>query len=91
MGLAPVICIPHGGGLYPCFLRPKLSVLIVVFTGPMPVLGDPGHDDIVHSWKTRLRQILKLGTPDAPRVIVAVTAHWSEDNPTISSAQHHDL
>lgn len=60
-------------------------------TGPLPVLGDPGHASIVKSLKERVPQILKLGTPDAPRAIVVVTAHWSEAHPTISSAASHQL
>lgn len=53
----------------------------------MPVLGDPGHKDIIKSLSQRVPKILKLGTPDAPRAIVVVTAHWSEDRPTISSGK----
>ncbi|KAJ5510934.1 hypothetical protein LT330_006350 [Penicillium expansum] len=59
--------------------------------GPLPVIGGPGHGDIIHSLKTRVPKILKLGTPEAPRGIVCVTAHWSERQPTVSSASHHDL
>ncbi|WQF84286.1 Putative extradiol ring-cleavage dioxygenase, class III enzyme, subunit B [Colletotrichum destructivum] len=59
--------------------------------GPMPVLGDPGHASITASLKTRVPKILKLGTPEAPRAIVVVTAHWSEGRPTISSGERHDL
>lgn len=59
--------------------------------GPMPLLGDPGHKDIIKSLSQRVPKILKLGTPDAPRAIVVVTAHWSEDRPTISSGKKHSL
>lgn len=59
--------------------------------GPLPVLGDPGHAEITKSLQTRVPEILKLGTPDAPRAIVVVTAHWSETQPTISSASSHQL
>ncbi|KAF4764374.1 hypothetical protein HAV15_001580 [Penicillium sp. str.  len=59
--------------------------------GPLPVIGGPGHRDIIHSLKNRVPKILKIGTPEAPRGIVCVTAHWSEHQPTISSASHHDL
>ncbi|KAF7554883.1 hypothetical protein G7Z17_g2605 [Cylindrodendrum hubeiense] len=59
--------------------------------GPLPVIGGPGHKDIVYSLKNRVPKILKLGTPEAPRAIVCVTAHWSETQPTVSSADHHDL
>jgi aromatic ring-opening dioxygenase catalytic subunit (LigB family) len=58
----------------------------------MPVLSNPGDNiGIVKSLKTRVPKILKLGTPDAPRAIVLVTAHWSERYPTISSADKHSL
>jgi hypothetical protein len=59
--------------------------------GPLPVLGDPMHKDIVKSLQTRVPELLKLGTPGAPRAIVLVTAHWSERNPTISSGSKHSL
>ncbi|CAJ0552457.1 Ff.00g064360.m01.CDS01 [Fusarium sp. VM40] len=59
--------------------------------GPLPVIGGPGHEEITYSLKTRVPKILKLGTPEAPRAIICVTAHWSEHQPTISSASHHDL
>ncbi|KAK2027818.1 Extradiol aromatic ring-opening dioxygenase [Colletotrichum zoysiae] len=59
--------------------------------GPMPVLGDPGHAAINASLKNRVPKMLKLNTPEAPRAIVVVTAHWSEARPTISSGERHDL
>ncbi|KAG5985886.1 hypothetical protein E4U54_005746, partial [Claviceps lovelessii] len=49
------------------------------------------HEAIVNSLRNRVPKILRLGTPSAPRAIVLVTAHWSTDVPTISSAAHHDL
>ena len=49
------------------------------------------HKDIVKSLQTRVPELLKLGTPEAPRAIVLVTAHWSERNPTISSGSKHSL
>ncbi|RKL47373.1 hypothetical protein BFJ72_g2364 [Fusarium proliferatum] len=59
--------------------------------GPMPVLGDPRHESIVYSLKNRVPKILKLGTPDQPRAIILVTAHWSTAKPTISSGASHKL
>ncbi|KAM0352477.1 hypothetical protein ACHAPU_002145 [Fusarium lateritium] len=59
--------------------------------GPMPLLGDPNHKSIVYSLKNRVPKILKLGTPDQPRAIILVTAHWSTDKPTISSGASHKL
>lgn len=57
----------------------------------MPLLGDPSHAAIVNSLKTRVPKILKLGTPEAPKAIVLVTAHWSTDKVTISSGSRHEL
>lgn len=59
--------------------------------GPMPLLNDPSHTQIVHSLRTRVPKLLKLGTPDEPRAIVLVTAHWSERYPTISNAEKPGL
>jgi aromatic ring-opening dioxygenase catalytic subunit (LigB family) len=59
--------------------------------GPLPLLGDPNHKDIVESLKTTVPKILKLNGLEAPRAIVLVTAHWSEPQPTISSADQHPL
>lgn len=57
----------------------------------MPLMGDPSHADIVKSLQSRVPKLLRLGTPDAPRAIVLVTAHWSEDTPNISNAAKHKL
>jgi aromatic ring-opening dioxygenase catalytic subunit (LigB family) len=59
--------------------------------GPMPLIGDPTHKDIVKSLKERVPKILRLGTHEAPRAIIVITAHWSERNPTISNASKHPL
>lgn len=59
--------------------------------GPMPLLGDPSQAALTHSMKTRVPKILKLGTAEQPRAIVLVTAHWSTDDVTISSAEKHEL
>jgi aromatic ring-opening dioxygenase catalytic subunit (LigB family) len=57
----------------------------------MPILGDPAHDNLVNSWKTRVPKILRLGTPAAPKAIILVTAHWVTEHPTISSGSKHEL
>lgn len=59
--------------------------------GPMPVLGDPSHAQITKSLQTKVPQILKLGTPEAPKAIVLVTAHWSTNKVHISSGARHEL
>ncbi|KAH7081024.1 Extradiol ring-cleavage dioxygenase, class III enzyme, subunit B [Paraphoma chrysanthemicola] len=59
--------------------------------GPMPLLGDPSHREITNSLKTKVPKILKLGTSEAPKAIILVTAHWSTGKVTISSGSKHDL
>ena len=59
--------------------------------GPMPLLGDPSHAAITKSLQKKVPKILKLGTPDAPKAIVLVTAHWSTSKVTISSGSKHEL
>jgi aromatic ring-opening dioxygenase catalytic subunit (LigB family) len=59
--------------------------------GPMPLLGDPAHAAITKSLKTKVPKILKLGTPEAPKAIVLVTAHWSTSKVTVSSGSKHEL
>jgi aromatic ring-opening dioxygenase catalytic subunit (LigB family) len=59
--------------------------------GPMPILNDPSSAELTKSLKTRVPSILKLGTPEAPRALVVVTAHWETDVPTVSNKAKHDL
>ncbi|KAF2119963.1 Extradiol ring-cleavage dioxygenase, class III enzyme, subunit B [Lophiotrema nucula] len=59
--------------------------------GPMPVLGDPSQAQITKSLMTKVPKILKLGTDEQPKAIVLVTAHWSTNVVTISSAEKHEL
>ncbi|OJD30810.1 extradiol ring-cleavage dioxygenase [Diplodia corticola] len=71
---------------------PRAPVICVSHGGgPMPILGDPEHEKLVKSMRERVPAILRLGTPEQPRAIVLVTAHWSERNPTISNGQEHSL
>ncbi|KAJ9664065.1 hypothetical protein H2201_005305 [Coniosporium apollinis] len=71
---------------------PRAPVLSISHGGgPLPILGDPSHKAIVHSLSARAPKILRLGTADAPKAIVLVTAHWSERNPTISNGKKHRL
>lgn len=70
----------------------RASVICVTHGGgPLPVMGDPAHKDIVSSFQERVPPILRLGTSEAPKAIVVVTAHWSTSTPTISSASKHQL
>jgi aromatic ring-opening dioxygenase catalytic subunit (LigB family) len=59
--------------------------------GPMPLLGDSSHAAITKSLKTKVPKILKLGTPEAPKAVVLVTAHWSTSKVTVSSGSKHEL
>ncbi len=53
--------------------------------GPMPLLGEPGHADLV----TYLRGLeAEIGRPSA---IVVVSAHWEESTPTITANPHPEL
>jgi aromatic ring-opening dioxygenase catalytic subunit (LigB family) len=53
--------------------------------GPLPVLGDAGHGKLIEF----LKEIgVKLGTPSA---ILVVSAHWEEDQATITSGDHPEL
>lgn len=68
-----------------------LSIAICHGAGPLPVMGHSGSTAIAKSLKTKVPELLRLGTPDAPRAIILVTAHWSERKPTISSGRKHEL
>jgi len=57
----------------------------------MPLMGDPGHVNLIKSMTERVPKILGLGTANAPRAIVLVTAHWDEKKPTISNGSKHKL
>jgi aromatic ring-opening dioxygenase catalytic subunit (LigB family) len=57
----------------------------------MPVMGDPGHAALIKSMSEKVPSVLGLGTADAPRAIVLVTAHWSERRPTVSNGKKHKL
>jgi aromatic ring-opening dioxygenase catalytic subunit (LigB family) len=57
----------------------------------MPILGDPTQAEITKSLRTRVPRILKLGTPEEPRAIVLVTAHWNTNTVTVSSGAKHEL
>lgn len=49
--------------------------------GPMPLLGDPGHLDLVNFLKTIPEKIQK------PEVILVISAHWEESIPTLISGR----
>lgn len=49
--------------------------------GPLPVLGDPGHRDIVNFLQTVPNELPQ------PRAILMISAHWEHDIAAISSAE----
>ncbi len=53
--------------------------------GPMPLLGDPGHAEMVATLQTIASEIEK---PDA---LVVVSAHWEASRPTITAAANPSL
>ena len=53
--------------------------------GPLPLLGDPGHDELVATLKAMAGAVKK---PDA---IVMVSAHWEEDGFQVTSAAQPPL
>lgn len=53
--------------------------------GPMPLLGDPGHSELVSTLKTIASNIQK------PKAILVVSAHWEESLPTITAGSHPEL
>lgn len=53
--------------------------------GPMPLLGDEGHNEMIACLKEITTQIRK------PSAIVVVSAHWEEKVPTITSGANPSL
>lgn len=53
--------------------------------GPLPVLGDPRHQKMVAFLRGAAKEF------PAPSAILVVSAHWEEDQPTITSAGHPGL
>jgi 4,5-DOPA dioxygenase extradiol len=53
--------------------------------GPLPLLGDPQHAEMVLALKEL------AGAMPRPRAIVTVSAHWEEQIPTITAARHPEL
>jgi len=56
--------------------------------GPLPLLNDPGHADLIKWMKTVGAKTL---ADSKPKAIVLVTAHWETNVPTISSSSTHEL
>lgn len=56
--------------------------------GPMPLLGDKDHAGLTTFLKDEVQKHVNLKDLKA---IILVTAHWEEDEVTISSDKHHEL
>ena len=53
--------------------------------GPMPLLGDEGHQEMVENLKVIVTKIKK------PSAIIVISAHWEEKIPTITSGANPSL
>ncbi len=53
--------------------------------GPLPLLGDPAHAEMVDCLKTI------TATLDHPSAIVVVSAHWEAPHPTITAGAQPSL
>ena len=53
--------------------------------GPLPLLGDPGHREMVSTLKTIASRM------PAPAALVVVSAHWEEQVPTITAGKSPSL
>ena len=53
--------------------------------GPMPLLGDPNHREMIETLKAIARDIPK------PSAILVISAHWESDQPTVTSGAMPEL
>jgi aromatic ring-opening dioxygenase catalytic subunit (LigB family) len=53
--------------------------------GPLPILGHPGHDELVHFLKSIVDTFKK------PSTILLISAHWEEREPTLTSGARPPL
>lgn len=56
--------------------------------GPLPLLGDKDHVGLTVFLRDEVKKHVNLKEVKA---IILVTAHWEEDDVTISSGKHHDM
>ena len=67
----------------------KNSITRVLFLshggGPMPLLGDEGHQEMIENLKLIVTKIKK------PSAIIVISAHWEEKVPTITSGTNPSL
>lgn len=64
--------------------HPK-SIFISHGGGPLPLLGDPQHKEMVDALRALSQRIPQ------PKAIVVVSAHWEADVPTVTSAKTPEL
>ena len=66
--------------------KPNISPGSVIYIshggGPLPLLGDESHQDLIKCLKN-VSDI--IGKPSA---IIVISAHWEEAKPTITSGRH---
>ena len=65
--------------------QPPKALFLSHGGGPMPLLGDPGHREMVSCLKQIASQIPR------PAAIVMVSAHWEESLPTITAGEQPPL
>ncbi|XPH46478.1 class III extradiol ring-cleavage dioxygenase [Oceanimonas smirnovii] len=65
--------------------KPSNILFISHGGGPMPLLGDPGHQEMVFQLKTI------AGALPRPSAILVISAHWEETVPTITSGASPSL
>jgi aromatic ring-opening dioxygenase catalytic subunit (LigB family) len=66
--------------------KPEHTVLYISHgAGPLPVLGDEGHVEMVENLKLLAREIPR------PSAVLVVSAHWEEAVPTVTTAANPEL
>jgi 4,5-DOPA dioxygenase extradiol len=70
-----------------CSANSLLSTTVYVSHGggPLPLLGDPGHQEMVDVLKKIADSITK------PSAILVVSAHWEQPKPTLTAGSHPSL
>lgn len=64
----------------------RASVLYVPHSGgPMPLLGDPSHHDLIHFLKSLQSELQQA------KAVLVITAHWETKTPAITAQQNPEL
>ena len=66
-------------------ISPNSAVFISHGGGPLPILGDEAHQELVANLKDISSLIKK------PAAIIVISAHWEATNPTITSGSNPPL